>query len=160
MSRQSTITSRVGLLSILATLVAGTGLAHASGGAWSGHRDHHRHSSTCGCTAVEYAGRITIDGYSTQITSGRGMLAQVAGAFRRAGYRAWIEDGCLRVNYGHCKPDVRWHTDQYSVQIRWGWDDLRLSLRRVYTSRYQDHRARPVRAVRPVRRNLSSRTCW
>ncbi len=78
--------------------------------------------------------------------SGRGMNAQIVRAFRREGYRAWIDGGCARVDWGYCKPNVRWRTDDYAAQIRWGWGDLSFSLRHV---NHESRRARPV--SRPIR---------
>ncbi len=149
MTRKNTFIGRIGLISILTMLGASTTMAQAGDRHRGGYGDRHRHSSTCGCTDYASAGRITIDGHSTSISSGRGMHAQIAGAFRRAGYRAWIQDGCVRVDYGHCKPSVRWYADDYSIKIRWGWDELRLSTRRAYQPRYQ-----PRRVVYPVRRSV------
>lgn len=157
MARYNSIAPQIGLLVALLVVGVGSSFAHAGDRAW-GYRDGHRHHATCGCAAVQYAGRITIDGCSTRITSGRGMLAQVASAFRRAGYRARVQDGCLRVDYGYCRPDVRWQADGFAAQIRWGWNDLRLSLREVHRSGYRD-RYEHRRYVQPVRRVFRYGVC-
>lgn len=154
MTRKSTFIGRIGLVSVLAMLAASTTLAQAGDRHRGGYGNGHRHSSTCGCTDYASAGRITIDGHSTSISSGRGMHAQIVRAFRQAGYKAWIQDGCVRVDYGYCKPSVRWHAGEYSIQIRWGWDDLRLSTRPAYERRHQ-----PRRVVRPVRRSVGYGIC-
>lgn len=150
--------NRIALISALFLLGTAGTMAQAEQGR-HGHRGVHQHSATCGCEIVQYAGRITIDGCSTQITSGRGMLAQIATAFRRAGYRAWIEDGCLRVDYGRCKPVVRWQADEYAVQIRWGWDELAVSMTPIHRGGYSDRYERR-RVVRPAIRVFRSGSCW
>ena len=138
-------TRALALISILA-IGAGAGLANAAS-PYRGHDHGHRHSSTCGCDVQPIAGYLTINGCQTKIIAGRGMNAQIARAFRKEGYRAWIEDGCVRVDYGYCKPNVRWRTDDYAAQLRWAWGDLHVSLRKVY--RYQHRPVRVKRSIRP-----------
>lgn len=157
MTRKNTLAHQITLISGLLVLGVSSGLAQA-GERGGGHRDGHRHSATCGCATVQYAGRITIDGCSTRITSGRGELAQIAGAFRRAGYRARVQDGALHVDYGHCRPSVRWQADDSALQIRWRWDGLQLSLCAVNRS-YEHTRYERRREVRPVRRAFRYGVC-
>lgn len=141
-------TRALALISVLAIGV-GAGLANAAG-PYHGHDRGHRHTSTCGCEVKPIAGYLTIDGCRTKIFAGRGMNAQIVRAFRKAGFRAWIERNCVRVDYGYCKPDVRWRTDDYAAQLRWAWGDLHVSLRKVYRHPY--HPARVKRSIRPYYR--------
>ncbi len=141
-------TQALAIVSILA-IGAGTGLANAAGPS-RGHDHGHRHTSTCGCEVQPIAGYLTINGSQTKILAGRGMNAQIARAFRQEGYRAWIEDGCVRVDYGYCKPVVRWRTDDYAAQLRWAWGDLHVSLRKVI--RLQPRPVRMKRVFRPYYR--------
>jgi len=136
-------------LAIIALLTMGVGAGFAqAAGPNRGHHGH-RHSATCGCD-IRIAGYLTIDGCRTKITAGRGMNAQIARAFRKAGYRAWIEGNCVRVDYGYCKPSVRWSTDDYAAQLRWSWGDLHVSLREV--RRFNDRPVRVYRSHRPYYR--------
>lgn len=137
-------TRALALVTILA-IGMGASIASAAGG-YHGHR----HSASCGCDVQQVAGTLTINGCSTTIRSGRGMNAQIVRAFRKEGYRAWIEDGCVRVDYGYCKPSVRWRTDDYAAQLRWAWGDLHVSLRKVH--RYEHRPVRVKRAYRPYYR--------
>lgn len=137
------------LVSILA-IGMGAGVASAAG-PHKGHNHGHRHNASCGCDVQQVAGTLTINGCSTTIRTGRGMNAQIVRAFRKEGYRAWIEDGCVRVDYGYCKPSVRWRTDDYAAQLRWAWGDLHVSLRKVYRNGH--HPVRVKRAYRPYYRS-------
>lgn len=137
------------LVSILA-IGMGAGVASAAG-PHQGHNHGHRHNASCGCDVQQVAGTLTINGCSTTIRTGRGMNAQIVRAFRKEGYRAWIEDGCVRVDYGYCKPSVRWRTDDYAAQLRWAWGDLHVSLRKVYRNAH--HPVRVKRAYRPYYRS-------
>jgi hypothetical protein len=65
-------------------LIGGFAPSAAAGG-----RDHYReHRSHGGWYSPEYAGKISIDGYSTRIRSDRPINRQIAQAFRDAGYRS------------------------------------------------------------------------
>ena len=116
---------------ITAILVLGGMSSIASAGHDRGYerrgRYHHVYES-------EYAGKITIDGYSTWIRSDRAMLRQIAGAFRRAGYRVRVIDGRVRVDYGYCRPTVQWSTRGYKARMHWDYeyDELSISLVRHY----------------------------
>ena len=139
--------TRFAFLIAVATLGAGAGVAQAAGP----HHGHgHRHTATCGCHVAPVAGYLTINGHRVRITAGRGMNAQIVRAFRKQGYNAWIHGGCVRVDFGHCKPNVRWKTGDYAARISWGWDDLSFSLRKAQP-KYR--RPTPVRRVyqRPSR---------
>lgn len=167
MTRNQKQLGRISTLVAILGLGLGSGLAQGAESGRSGwrsgdHRDHHsqnryeahRHDDRCGCEVSQTAGFITINGCKTRIVSGRGMLAQVARAFRDAGYRAWIQDNCVHVDYGCGKPSVRWQGDGYSVSLKWGWDTLGFSLRERYVP------VREVRrVVRPVHRVYSRNTC-
>ncbi|MAO20740.1 MAG: hypothetical protein CMJ35_08200 [Phycisphaerae bacterium] len=155
MTRKQKQLVRMGLISALMVLGTGIGTAEASGTRWNTRGHTHRHTDSCGCQVTRTAGFITIDGKKTRITSDRGMLAQITQAFRKAGYRARIQDGCVHVDYGHCKPSVRWQAEGYSVRIKRGWDELGLSMRKITRSHYQ-----PVRPMRPMRPITRSRRCW
>ena len=150
MTRKQKQLGRLALISMLIAMGTGVGMAQAS----DGHHGH-RHYDGCGCQVERNAGFITIDGHKSRVTSGRGMNAQIVRAFRKAGYRAWISDGCVRVDYGYCRPIVRWQTDGYAARLSWGWDELSISLRRSSSrSHYQ-----PVRRMRPMRPVNRYRSC-
>lgn len=164
MTRKQNQLGRISAIAVILGSGLGAGVAQGSESGHSGwrsgdHRIHggshvHRHDDRCGCEVSQTAGFITINGCRTRIVSGRGMLAQVTRAFRDAGYRAWIQDNCVHVDYGCSKPSVRWQADGYSVSIKWGWDTLGFSLRERYVP------VREVRRViRPVRRVYSRNTC-
>lgn len=132
----------------------------ASSAATAGRdRGHHRHTDSCGCISPEYAGSISIDGYKTRIRSDRPMLRQIAGAFRKAGYRVRVVDGRVRVDYGYCRPSVRWYTDRYKARMNWDYDyhELSISLRR-YDSHY-DRRRGHRNGVRIARRTIGWGYC-
>lgn len=141
MTRKNT---RALALIALLTIGAGASIVNAAG-PYRGHYGH-RQVNAYRCDA-RIAGYLTIDGCRTTISSGRGLNAQVVRAFRKAGYRAWIEGGCVRVDYGHCKPCVRWRTEDYAAQLRWSWGDLHVSLREVH--RYAHRPLRVSRSYRP-----------
>lgn len=152
MTRKNT---RIAAIIALATLGIGAGFAQAAGP----HRGHgHRHTSTCGCDVQPIAGYLTINGRKVRITAGRGMNAQIVRAFRKHGYTAWIHDGCVRVDFGYCKPSVRWKTADYAARLSWGWDDLTFSLRKVQPRIYRPAH-RPVRVKRSYRRVSRPGTC-
>ena len=139
---------------LIALAALGFGAAPTlAGGLHHGHRHTSACSQTCGYSV---AGYITIDGRRTQIKAGQGMLAQIARAFRKQGYRAWIHDGCLRVDYGCYRPDVRWKAGDYSTRISWGWDEMTLSLRRAYKVSSYNY---PQRRYRPIRRSYRNWYC-
>ena len=127
-----------------------------------GHRGHdrgyHRHSAICGCVQVTYAGRITIDGCSTMIRSDRPMYDQILCAFERAGYRAWISDGCIRVDTTRCRPRVSWARDSYNARFSWDRGRLGISLSRpdvYHGSGWNDHSSRHRPAIgRVIRRTF------
>jgi len=115
----------------------------------AGGREHHRHHSTCGCQAPEYAGKINIDGYSTRIRSDRPINRQISQAFRDAGYRSWISDGRVRVDYGCYRPNVRWSRDRHAASFNWSYGELGISVRRYYQpSRRNRGRYGPRRVAR------------
>lgn len=154
MTRSTNRRIKASFLVALITLGGGASLAAAG----PGHGGRHRHTDRCGCAVVEYAGRLTIDGCTTVIRADRGQLAQVARAFRSAGYRACIRDGRVVVDYGRgCRPRVRWSTDRSSAQLCWGRGSLEFSLRRAYAPRRVQ--LRPYRPVRPVRRTVRWGSC-
>lgn len=138
-SRRTLSLALIGIFLLLGGL-APTALAR-------GGRNHHRHYDGCGHCAPEYAGRILIDGTWTSIRSDRAILPQLVRAFRYAGYSAWIADGCLQVDYGYCRPQVRWSRDRYSARIRWEYDGLSISVRRFYQRARHGRRYPPVRRV-------------
>ena len=141
---------------LIALAALGFGAAPTlAGGLHHGHR--HGNYSTIGTSCGQrVAGYITIAGCRTKITAGRGMLAQIARAFRKKGYRAWIHDGCLSVDYGCYRPEVRWKAFDYSTRIKWGWDEMTLSLRRAYRTSSYDY---PQRRYRPIRRSYRNWYC-
>lgn len=149
---------------VKATLIAvfvigGISSAASAGGNRGGH-GHHRHSSTCGCQqAPQYAGKITIDGYSTSIRSDRPMQRQIAGAFRKAGYGARVNNGRVVVDYGYCQPTVRWSTDRYRARFRWDHSYGELSISLSQYSRNNDWRRNRRRPVRGVRRSIGWGYC-
>ena len=117
------------------------------GGHRSGHRynDSHRYGHH-----PEYAGRITIDGYSTSIRSDRPMNRQIVRAFRIRGYDARIHDGRIVIDYGYCQPTVQWSTDRYKARFDWdaSYNELTISLKRYHRHSSVNRRRRPIRAAR------------
>ncbi len=148
MTRQSNQIVKAALISALIVIGGASSIASAS------DRGHHRHTASCGHDESRYAGRITVDGYSTRIRSDRPMLRQIARAFRKAGYDAWVSNGCVRVDYGYHRPHVRWSQDGY--RARFTWDDrhgeLGISLRKSYVYNTHPHGRR--KGVRIARRTL------
>lgn len=149
------------ILSGIIALGAVSSVATAGGdrGYRGGDRDrgHHRHSATCGCQQVTYAGRITIDGRSTMIRSDRPMYDQIVCAFERAGYHAWISDGCIRVDTSRCRPRVSWARDSHNARFNWDRGRLGISLSRpdvYHGSGWDDHSWER----RPVVRRVSRRS--
>ena len=132
-----------------------TPIANAAGGGW-GDQTRHRHSDTCGCERPTYAGKISIDGCSTRIRSDRSIPHQVARAFRQAGYQAWVDAGLVRVDYGRCRPSVRWYRDGYSARLSWDCGELAVSIRRQYRGAIRGHH----RGHRPVRRSPKRVIRW
>lgn len=136
-------------------MIGGASSVAAAGG----DRGHHRHSDTCGCYSPKYAGKISIDGYTTRIRSDRPMNRQIAGAFRKAGYRVRVIDGRVRVDYGYCRPSVRWYTDRYKARMNWDhrYNELTISLNKYYANRdrTRGHRNR----IRVSRRSIGWGYC-
>lgn len=154
MKRQANQLVKAALMSALIVIGGVSSAASAGGdrGDRGGRGGGHRHNDTCGHHySPEYAGRISIDGYSTSIRSDRPMLRQIASAFRNAGYKARIRNGRILVDYGYCKPMVRWSTDRYTARFRWdhSYGELSISLNRYYSysNRHQGRR-RPIRVAR------------
>ena len=112
-----------------------------------GSRSHHRHYAGCGHSVPEYAGRIYIDGTWTSIRSDRAILPQLVRAFRYAGYSAWIADGCMQVDYGYRRPNVRWSRDRYSAWFDWDYGQLSISVHRIYPKARHHRRYPPIRRV-------------
>ncbi len=150
MTRQSNQIVKAALISALIVIGGTSSIASASSD--RGYdRSRHRHTASCDHNESRYAGRITIDGYSTRIRSDRPMLRQIARAFRKAGYDAWVSNGCLRVDYGHYRPHVRWGQGRY--RARFDWDDyygeLSISLRRSHGyNAYPHGRGKGIHGVR------------
>ena len=153
MTRKSNPIVKAALISALIVIGGASSIASAS------DRGHHRHTASCVHNESRYAGRITIDGYSTRIRSDRPMLRQIARAFRKAGYDAWVSNGCVQVDYGHYRPNVRWSQDGH--RARFNWDDyygeLSISLRRSYS--YNTHPRGRRKGVRVARRSIGWGYC-
>jgi hypothetical protein len=146
--------SRLAFIGGVVILIGMSSVAQAGPG-----NRHHQHTSTCGCDVGYNAGRIWIDGKSTRIRSDRSRNKQIASAFRRAGYDAWISHGRVRVDYGYCKPSVRWDRDAYNARFRWDHGQFSISLFKPTYSYgrdrhlgYSSHRRYPV-ARRSLRRS-------
>lgn len=140
----------IAFISSLIALGSATSSASASGdysrhGQNSSHR--HRHSS-------DYAGKITIDGYTTVIRTNRPMLRQIAHAFRDAGYRAWVSDGRVEVDFGYCRPSVYWKQGRYRAHFNWYDDDLSISLRRIRQYGYRESSHQRHHPIRVARRSI------
>ncbi|MBL4697917.1 MAG: hypothetical protein JKX70_03695 [Phycisphaerales bacterium] len=113
------------------------------------HRSGHRYNDSYRYGhRPEYAGRITIDGYSTSIRSDRPMNRQIVRAFRNRGYDARIHDGRIVIDYGYCQPTVRWSTDRYKARFHWdsSYNELTISLKR-YSRHSSVHRRRSPNGV-------------
>jgi hypothetical protein len=133
MKRTQSQIIKAAMLSAAIVLTAATSLATAGGGrsgpdggyGGSGYRDS-------GYREYGYAGKISIDGYTTRINTGRPVLRQIANAFRRAGYNAWIENGCVQVRAGDHRPSVRWYRGSYTTRINWDHGLLSISAQRSH----------------------------
>lgn len=122
--------------------------------AYAGGRDHHRQSRPHSWQSPEYAGKIKIDGHWTRIRSDRSVNRQISHAFRDAGYRSWIEDGRVRVDYGHHRPSVRWARDRHTARFNWHHGELNISVRRYYQPRrHRDRRHVPGHSFRRTYRH-------
>ena len=74
----------------------------------------HRHTPKAGTIRI---------GRDRFVIDSRRVDRQIARAFRKAGYRAWIEDGKVYARYGwDCRPNVRWTTGTHSASIRYRGD--------------------------------------
>jgi hypothetical protein len=154
MKRQQNLTIKAALLSAFIVIGGASSVAMAGG-----DRGHHRHSDTCGCYTPQYAGSISIDGCTTRIRSDRPMYNQIAKAFRNAGYRVRVIGRRVQVDYGYCRPNVRWYTDRYKARIHWDYSyhELSVSLRK-YDS-YGDRRRGYRGGVRIARRTIGRGYC-
>lgn len=146
----------LGLLAALAVLGVGAGPVLASGPGYGyGHGHHDRGYGYTYPTA----GWITIDGYRTHIEGGPGKLARIARAFHKAGYKARIYNGKLRVDAGYHKPRVYWSAREYDVRLRWKGYGLSIELRPAYSHGYKPShgkRLRPKRVERAFHRPYRS----
>lgn len=99
-----------------------------------GHGYGHRYRSHDRGYGYEYpaAGWITIDGYRSRIEGGPDKLARIARAFRKAGYKARVYDGVLRVDAGYDKPRIYWSAGAYDVLVRWEGYGLSLEFTPAY----------------------------
>lgn len=142
------------LLAALLTLGLGAGPVLAAGPG-HGHRSHDRGYG------YDYpsAGWITIDGYRTHIEGGPGKLARIARAFRKAGYKARVYDGVLRVDTGYCKPRIYWSAGVYDARLLWKGYGLTIKLHPAYSPGYKTDygkRLRPKRVRRAFHRPYRS----
>ncbi|MDF1808388.1 MAG: hypothetical protein P1U42_01700 [Phycisphaerales bacterium] len=155
MTRQSFQFIKVALFSSLIAIGAVSTTAAAGDGL-----QRHRHTSSCNHSyEPDYAGKITIDGYTSRIRADRPMLRQIATAFRKAGYRAWIDGNQVEVDYGYCKPSVRWSTDLYRANFNWSYGDLCISLRKHRKYSYRGQSRRQHRPIRVARRSIGWGYC-
>lgn len=105
-------------MALAAAAVGGIGLAPATAQA-SGARIYHAGHASCSAYASHHAGVIVIDGCRTVIRAGHNVDAQIAGAFRRAGYHATCEHGRVVVRFGYRRPSVRWSGDAFGASFSW-----------------------------------------
>ncbi len=145
---------------LITVFVIGGLSSAASAARNNGGHGNHRHSSTCGCQiAPQYAGKITIDGYTSSIRSDRPMQRQIAGAFRKAGYDARVSNGRVVVDYSYCQPVVRWSTDRYRARFRWNYSYGELSITLDKNARSRDWRPNRRRPVSVSRRSIGWGYC-
>jgi len=121
---------KAAILSAVVALTAATSLATAGGGRSGGYGGAGYRDS--GNREYGYAGKILIDGYTTRINTGRPVLRQIANAFRRAGYDAWIENGSIQVRAGDHRPSVRWYRGSYTTRINRDHGFLSISAQRSH----------------------------
>ena len=154
MTQEKNRIGRSGLFLCVAALGLTAGMAQAADRTHRHGGSGHQHTASCDCIGVQTAGYLTINGCKTRIIAGRTMNAQIANAFREAGYRAWVRNGCVHIDYECERPRVRWSTDDYRASLKWGWDQLSIQLSPAPRYRYQ-----PQRVIRPVRRAFRAPRC-
>lgn len=64
------------------------------------------------------AGVLTIDGRSFHIDADRSVRRQIKDAFECMGYHAWYVGRSVRVETGHCGPEVCWSNGEYTLAFR------------------------------------------
>ncbi|MCC5824065.1 MAG: hypothetical protein LAT64_12300 [Phycisphaerales bacterium] len=115
-------------MAMAAAAVGGIGLLPATAQASGVRITHTSHSwgghGSCSSHAGHVAGVIVIDGCRTVIRSGHGVDAQIASAFRRAGYHATCEHGRVVVRFGYRRPSVRWSGEAFGASFSWERDCL------------------------------------
>ncbi|MEL6740980.1 MAG: hypothetical protein AAFP26_10035, partial [Planctomycetota bacterium] len=78
------------------------------------------------------AGHLVIDHRTYTIYDNRDFHAQVAGAFKRAGYNAWCRGDRVIVDFRDCHPAVRWSGSCYNVSYQRGKGRLELCFSRFH----------------------------
>lgn len=116
--------------------IALTGLAAAPAAASHGYRPPAR--SVC-VTDAGYGGTLRVGACSFQISAYGDVCVQLVDAFRRAGHRAWIENGRVRVEWCGVRPGVSWTSGRWSMTITMGqgcgvFMPCKPSARPVYTA--------------------------
>ena len=96
----------------------GVSVSFGSGSASYGHR--------------ALAGHLVIDHRTYTIYDNRDFHAQVAGAFKRAGYNAWCRGDRVIVDFRDCHPAVRWSGSCYNVSYQRGKGRLELCFSRFH----------------------------
>lgn len=85
------------------------------------------------------AGHLTIDHRTYTLYDTRDFHAQVASAFKRAGYHAWCRDNRVIVDFRDCHPAVRWSGACYSVGYVRSHGRLEVCFTRKHQSRPVHH---------------------
>ena len=113
-------------LMLLGAALCGIGLS-APPALASGVRVYNTHGlvsvgglQACQSYGCGLAGTLSINGCRTSIRSGPGVDAEIALAFRRAGYDAVCSQGRVVVRFGHRRPSLGWLDRDFTA--RFGWD--------------------------------------
>jgi len=64
------------------------------------------------------AGTLRIGACSYRISAYADVCTQLVDAFRRSGHRAWIDGGCVRVEWCGRRPGVSWSSAGWTMTIR------------------------------------------
>jgi len=110
-----------GTKAALGVLLLAGAIAAPAAAADYGPRGHGSHSShgSCDWRGHSYAGSIVINGCRTTIRADRDVRYQIVRAFRSAGFNAYTRNGQVIVDYGYCRPTVRWYGEGYRANLRW-----------------------------------------
>lgn len=90
-------------------------------------------------TEAGYGGTLQIGARSFRISAYGDVCVQLVDAFQRAGHRAWIENGRVRVEWCGVRPSVSWSSGRWTMTISLGrgsgWlTPSKPSARPVYTA--------------------------